>query len=39
MSHFEIIMAKLNDEIQFLNDAIHANILNNPGNKILLRNL
>ena len=32
MSHFEISMAKLNDEIQFLNDAIHAKILNNPGN-------
>ena len=39
MSRFETSIAKLNDEIQFLNDAIHAQILNNPGNEMLLRNL
>ena len=32
-------IAKLNDEIQFLNDAIHVQILNNPENEMLLRNL
>ena len=39
MSSVETSIAKLNDEIQFLNDAIHAQILNNPGNEMLLRNL
>ena len=32
-------IAKLNDEIQFLNDAIHVQILNNPENEMLLKNL
>ena len=39
MSHVETSIAKLNDEIQFLNDAIHVQILNNPENEMLLRNL
>ena len=32
-------IAKLNDEIQFLNDVIHVQILNNPENEMLLKNL
>ena len=39
MSRVETSIAKLNDEIQFLNDAIHVQILNNPENERLLRNL
>ena len=39
MSRVETSIAKLNDEIQFLNDAIHVQILNNPENEMLLRNL
>ena len=39
MSLVETSIAKLNDEIQFLNDAIHVQILNNPENEMLLRNL
>ena len=39
MSSVETSIAKLNDEIQFLNDAIHVQILNNPENEMLLRNL
>ena len=39
MSLVERSIAKLNDEIQFLNDAIHVQILNNPENEMLLRNL
>ena len=38
MSRVETSIAKLNDEIQFLNNAIHAQILNNPENEMLLRN-
>ena len=38
MSRVETSIAKLN-EIQFLNDAIHVQILNNPENEMLLRNL
>ena len=38
MSRVETSIAKLNDEIQFLNDAIHVQILNNPENEMLLRN-
>ena len=32
-------IAKLSDEIQSFNDAIHVQILNNPENEMLLRNL
>ena len=39
MWRVETSIAKLNDEIQFLNDAIHVQILNNPENEMLLRNL
>ena len=39
MSRVETSIAKLNDEIQFLNDAIHVQILINPENEMLLRNL
>ena len=39
MSRVETSIAKLNNEIQFLNDAIHVQILNNPENEMLLRNL
>ena len=39
MSLVETSIAKLNDEIQFLNDAIHVQILNNPENEMLLKNL
>ena len=39
MSRVETSIAKLNDEIQFLNDAIHVQILNNPENEMLLKNL
>ena len=39
MSHVETMIAKLNDEIKFLNDPIHVQILNNPENELLLRNL
>ena len=39
MSCVETSIAKLNDEIQFLKDAIHVQILNNPENEMLLRNL
>ena len=38
MSCVETSIAKLNDEIQFLKDAIHVQILNNPENEMLLRN-
>ena len=38
MSRVETSIAKLNDEIQFLNDAIHIQILNNPENEMMLRN-
>ena len=38
MSRVKTSIAKLN-EIQFLNDAIHVQILNNPENEMLLRNL
>ena len=38
MSRVETSIAKLNDEIQFLNDAIHIQILNNPQNEMMLRN-
>ena len=39
MSRVETSIAKLNDEIQFLKDIIHVQILNNPENEMLLRNL
>ena len=39
MSHVETSIAKLNNEAEFLNDAIHVQILNNPENEMLLRNL
>ena len=39
MSRVETMIAKLNDGIKFLNDAIQFQILNNPENEILLRNL
>ena len=39
MSRVETSIAKLSDEIRFLNDAIHVQILNNPDNEMLLRNL
>ena len=39
MSRVETSITRLNDEIQFLNDAIHVQILNNPENEMLLRNL
>ena len=39
MSHGKTNIAKLSDEIQSLNDAIHVQILNNPENEMLLRNL
>ena len=39
MSRVETSITKLNDEIQFLNDPIHDQILNNPENEMLLRNL
>ena len=38
MSRVETSIVKLSDEIEFLNDAIHVQILNNPHNEILLRN-
>ena len=38
MSRVETSIAKLNDEIQFLNNAIHVQILNNPENEMLRRN-
>ena len=39
MSRVETSIAKLSDEKQFLNDAIHTQILNNTENEMLLRNL
>ena len=39
MSRVQTSIAKLNDEIQFLKDTIHVQILNNPENEMLLRNL
>ena len=39
MSHVETMIAKLNDGIKFLNDATQFQILNNPENEVLLRNL
>ena len=39
MSCVETSVAKLNDEIQFLNDAIHVQVLNDPENEMLLINL
>ena len=39
MSCVETSIAKLSDEIQFLNDAIHVQTLNNTENEMLLRNL
>ena len=39
MSRVETSIAKLNYEIQFLNDAIHVQILTNPENEMLLRYL
>ena len=39
MSRVETMIAKLNDGIKFLNDAIQFQILNNPENEILLRNV
>ena len=39
MSRVETSIAKLNEEIQFLNDTIHVQILNNPQKEMLLRNL
>ena len=39
MSCVERSVAKLNDEIQFLNDAIHVQVLNDPENEMLLINL
>ena len=39
MSRVETSIAKLNDEIKFLDDAIHVQILNNPKNEMFLRNL
>ena len=39
MSRVKTSIAKLSDEIRFLNDAIHVQILNNPDNEMLLRNL
>ena len=38
MSRLKRSIAKLNDEIQFLNYAIHVQILNNPENEMMLRN-
>ena len=39
MSRVETSIAKLSDEIQFLNDAIRVQISNNLENEMLLRNL
>ena len=39
MSRFRTSIAKLNDKIQFFNDATHAQILYNPENEMLLRHL
>ena len=36
MSRVETSIAKLSDEVQFLNDAIHTEILNNTENEMLL---
>ena len=38
MSRLKRSIAKLNDEIQFLNYAIHVRTLNNPENEMMLRN-
>ena len=35
----DISIAKLSDETRFFNDAIRVQILNNPDNELLLRNL
>ena len=39
MSCVETSIAKLSDEIQFLNDEIHVQIINNLKNEMLLQNL
>ena len=39
ISRVKTSIAKLSDEIRFLNDAIHVQILDNPDNEMLLRNL
>ena len=39
MSRVKISISKLSDEIQFFNDIIHTEILNNPENVKFLRNL
>ena len=38
ISRVETSIAKLSDEVRFLNDATHAQILNSPDNEMLLRN-
>ena len=37
MLHVQAIIGKLSHEIQFLNDAIHVKILNNPENFKILK--
>ena len=39
MSRVETSIVKLSDEIRFLSDAIHVQILNNPDNEMFQRNL
>ena len=39
MSRVQTSISKSSDEIQFLNDAMQVQILNNPENEILLRNV
>ena len=39
MSRVQTSISKSSDEIQFLNDAIQVQILNNPENEMLLRNV
>ena len=39
MSRVQTSISKSSDEIQFLSDAIQVQILNNPENEMLLRNV
>ena len=39
MSRVQTSISKSSDEIKFLNDAIQVQILNNPENEMLLRNV
>ena len=39
MSRVQTSISKSSDEIQFLHDAIQVQILNNPENEMLLRNV